>query len=136
MRKSGPKMSWAFADRRLAARLEQADLEHLARIVPLVDRRVDVEALIALQPDQPRAQARREDLRELRLADARLALEEERPGELEGEERRRRERAVADVVAGEERVLDPLDRAEGGRAGRRDGASRGSAIEPNLHRPR
>ena len=71
-------MSWAFAARRLAARLEQPDLEHLARVVPLVDRGVDVEALVALEPDQPRAEARREDLGELGLADARLALEEER----------------------------------------------------------
>jgi hypothetical protein len=40
----------------LAARLEQADLEHLARIVPLVDGGVDVEALVALEPDQPGAE--------------------------------------------------------------------------------
>ena len=37
----------------LAARLEQPDLEHLARVVPLVDRGVDVEPLVALEPDQP-----------------------------------------------------------------------------------
>ena len=55
----------------LAARLEQPDLEHLARVVPLVDGGVDVQALVALEPDQPRAEGRREDLRELGLADAR-----------------------------------------------------------------
>ena len=43
----------------LAARLEQPDLEHLARVVPLVDGRVDVEALVALEPDQRRARATR-----------------------------------------------------------------------------
>jgi hypothetical protein len=35
-----------------ALRLGQADLDHLARVVPLVDRRRDVEALVALQADQ------------------------------------------------------------------------------------
>ena len=114
MRNSGPKMSWAFAFDGLAARLEQPDLEHLARVVPLVDRGVDVEALVALEPDEPRAEARREDLGELRLADAGLALEKQGPPEPEPEEHRRRERPVADVVALAEVVDDPLDRVEGG----------------------
>ena len=35
-----------------ALRLGQADLDHLAGVVPLVDRRGDVEALVALQADQ------------------------------------------------------------------------------------
>jgi hypothetical protein len=100
--------------RGLAARLEQPDLEHLARVVPFVDRGVDVEALIALEPDERRAEARREDLREFRLADAGLALEQERAAELEREERRRRERAIAHVIAFAERVLDALDRPEHG----------------------
>ena len=86
MRNSGPKMSWAVACVGLAARLEQPDLEHLARVVPLVDRGVDVQALVALEPDEPRAEARREDLGELGLADAGLALEQQRPAELEGQE--------------------------------------------------
>ena len=83
----------------LAARLEQPDLEHLARVVPLVHRRVDVEALVALQPDQARAERRGEDLGELGLADARLALEQQRAAELQRQEDGRRERAVRDVVA-------------------------------------
>src|SRR5436189_5635220 len=37
---------------RLAPRLEQPDLEHLAGIVPLVDGGVDVEPLVTLQSDQ------------------------------------------------------------------------------------
>ena len=37
---------------RLAPRLEQPDLEHLARVVPLVERRIDVQSLVALQPDE------------------------------------------------------------------------------------
>ena len=44
----------------LAGRLGEADLHHLAGIVPLVDRRGDIEPLIALQPNQrtPQAPAR------------------------------------------------------------------------------
>ena len=45
-------MSWRPLAVGPAARLEQPDLEHLARVVPLVDRGVDVEALVALEPDQ------------------------------------------------------------------------------------
>ena len=75
---------------RLAARLEQPDLEHLARVVPLVDGRVDVQALVALEPDQPGAERRGEDLGELGLADAGLAFEEQRATELERQEDGRR----------------------------------------------
>ena len=71
---------------RLATRLEQADLEHLPRVVPLVDRRVDVEAFVALEPDQTGAETRGEHLRELGLADARLAFEQQRTAQLEREE--------------------------------------------------
>ena len=88
MRKSSPKMSWARGVVGLAARLEQPDLEHLARVVPLVDGGVDVEALVALEADEPRAEGRREDLGELGLADAGLALQEQRPAELERQEDR------------------------------------------------
>ena len=54
---------------------------------------------------------RGEDLGELGLADAGLALEEQRPAELERQEDRRRERAVGDVVALAEVGLDRLDGA-------------------------
>ena len=37
------------------ALLGRADVEELARVVPLVDRVGDVEALVALEPDQARA---------------------------------------------------------------------------------
>jgi hypothetical protein len=40
-------------------RLGEPDLDHLARVVPLVDRRRDVEALVALQPDQRAPEGRR-----------------------------------------------------------------------------
>ena len=75
---------------RLAARLEQPDLEHLARVVPLVDGRVDVEPLVALEPDQAGAERCGQDLRQLGLADPGLALEQQRATELQGEEDGRR----------------------------------------------
>ena len=56
----------------------------------------------------------REDLRELRLADAGLALEQQRPPEFERQEDGRRERAVRDVVALAEVDLDGLDGAGAG----------------------
>ena len=103
----------------LAARLQQPDLEHLARVVPLVDRGVDVEALVALEPDEPRAERRGEDLGELGLADAGLALEQQRPAELERQEDRRRERAVGDVVALAEGGLEAsMERVPAGRSSR------------------
>ena len=37
----------------LVGRLGEADLDHLPRVIPLIDRRGDVEPLVALQPDQP-----------------------------------------------------------------------------------
>jgi hypothetical protein len=45
----------------------------------------DVEPLVALQADQPGARGPRERLGGLRLADARLALEQERLADREGE---------------------------------------------------
>ena len=93
----------------LAARLEQPDLEHLARVVPLVDGGVDVQALVALEPDEPRAQRCREDLGELGLADPGLALEEQRSTELEGQEDGGRDGPIGDVVAAPEVLLDRLD---------------------------
>jgi hypothetical protein len=96
---------------RLAARLEQPDLEHLARVVPLVHGGVDVEALVALQADQLRVEAGRKDLRQFGLSDPGLALEEQRSTELEREEDGGREGPVRDVVVRPELVLDRLDGA-------------------------
>ena len=104
----------------LATRLEQADLEHLPRVVPLVDRGVDVEALVALEPDEAGAETGGEHLRELGLADARLAFEQQRTAQLQREEYGRRERPVRDVVPGTEVVLDALDRPRADRPVSRD----------------
>ena len=55
-----------------------ADGEQLALVVPVVDGVVEVDPLVALQTDQPRAAGVRERARHLRLADARLALQQQR----------------------------------------------------------
>ena len=62
--------------------LGDADRDHLRGIVPLVDRGRDVEPLVALQPDQPAPERRRQHLGDLGLADAGLAFEEQRPAHL------------------------------------------------------
>ena len=78
-RKRGAKMSCASVVAVDAAgRLGEPDLDHLPRVVPFVDRRRDVEAFVALQPDELAAERRREHLGDLGLADARLAFEEQR----------------------------------------------------------
>ena len=110
-----------------AARLEQPDLQHLPRVVPLVHGRVHVQALVALEANELRAEAGREHLRQLRLADARLALEEQRSLELEREEHRGRERPIGDVPALSKRGLHPRDGAEIG-GGRLHGG-------PTIHEP-
>ena len=74
------------------------DMQQLTRVVPLVDRVRDVQPLVALEPDQPGSPCVRECLRRLRLAHARLALEKDGLLERGGEEERRRETAVRQVV--------------------------------------
>src|SRR5262249_33048024 len=95
------------------ARLEQPDLQHLTRVVPLVDGVVDVEALIALEPDQPRAEDVGEHLGDLGLADSGLAFEEERLGHLEGEEERGCQTSVGDVAVGAQGSLHRVNGGDG-----------------------
>ena len=73
----------------------------------------DVEPLVALEPDQPRVEDAGERLRRLGLADAGLALEQERLLELEREEQRGREAAVGEVRRVAERDFELVDRREG-----------------------
>ena len=70
----------------------------------------DVEAFVALHAQQARAERARQRLGELGLADARLALEEQRALQLQREEDRGREAAVGDVVLGGEQRDDGVDR--------------------------
>ena len=92
-----------------------AQREQLARVVPVVERVVEVDPLVALQADQARARGRGERLGHLRLPDARLALEQQRLLE----RRRRGTPSVASAAVGEvvllaERGRDLVDRRPGG----------------------
>ncbi len=93
--------------------LRGADVEELARVVPLVDRVRDVEPFVALEANQARAKGFRERLPRLGLPDAGLALEQDRLLEREREEERRREPAVGQVVGLAERLRELVDRVEG-----------------------
>src|SRR2546425_5620008 len=84
-------------------------MQQLPRIVPLVDRVREVDALVALEADQARAQHLGHDFGRLGLADARLTLDEERLLQLEREKDGRRQGAVADVAALAQTLLDVLD---------------------------
>jgi hypothetical protein len=89
-----------------ARRLGGADLEQLARVVPVVQRARDVDALVALQPDQARAGRLGERLGGLGLADPGLALQQQRLLEVDREEDRDRERLVGEVPLRGERLAD------------------------------
>ena len=82
----------------LAARLREPDAEQLPRVVPLVERLGGVDALEALQPDQRGVEQVGERLGGLRLADAGLALEQQRLRQAYGAEQRRGERGVGEVA--------------------------------------
>ena len=53
---------------------DQPDMQQLARVVPLVRGMGEVDALVALQPDQAGPETRRQRSRRLGLADARPRL--------------------------------------------------------------
>ena len=94
-----------------------ADRDHLRGVIPLVDRRRDVEPLVALQPDQPAPERRRQHLGDLGLADAGLAFEEQRPAHAQRQEQHRRQRAVGEVIRRRqelERLVDGRGQRPGG----------------------
>ena len=104
----------------IAGGFREANRDHLRRAVPLVDRRGDVEALIALQPDQLAAERRRQHFRDLGLADAGLAFEEQRPAHAQRQKHHRRQRALGEVAARGQHVERRID-GNGGRRSRRHG---------------
>ena len=71
---------------RLARGLGGPQVEELAPVVPVVDGLGGVDALVALQPDQLAARPRRQHLGQLGLADAGLALQQQRPPQRDGQE--------------------------------------------------
>ena len=91
---------------RLVARLP--DRQHLARIVPFVERGGGVDALVALQADQPAREHRGDRLGRFGLADARRAFEQQRLAEREREIGRRRDALVGEVIGRAQRLLQRL----------------------------
>ena len=89
--------------------LLQPDPEDLLRVVPLVERRRRVEALVALEPDQVRPVDPGQDLGDLGLADARVPLDEERLPQRRRQVHRRRDGRVGDVGSPFHQGLDVSD---------------------------
>ena len=82
------------------------DGQELALIIPLVERGVLVEALVALQADKLGAVDGGERLADLGLADAGLAFEQQRALEEFHQPQRGRDIAVGDIADGGELVRD------------------------------
>ena len=88
------------------ALLGSAQREQLARVVPVIEGVVDVDALVALQADQGCPRRRGQRLGDLGLAHAGLALDEERLAELGGEEDGGGQGRVGEVALARERLAD------------------------------
>ncbi len=101
-------MCSSIASASLAGAFARLDGEQLALIVPLVERGVLVEALVALQADQLGAVHGGERLGDLGLADAGLAFEQQRPLEKLHQPQRGRDVAIGDVADGGKAVGDLL----------------------------
>ena len=84
-------------------------MEPLPGIVPRVDSVGEVDAFVALEAAETRAEHLGHHLRGLRLADAGLSLYEERFLELEREEDRRGQTPIADVSAFAQASFDLVD---------------------------
>jgi hypothetical protein len=103
-------------------------VEQLARVVPLVERLGDVDALVALQPDQLTAGDERERSGELGLSRARLTLQEQRPRHRARRETRPSpEPLVSEVVLLEESRLQCERRRQLGSLGRAETVGRSKA---------
>ena len=81
-----------------SARLDRAQVQQLARVVPLVHGLGRVDPLVALEAHELGAGPIGKHLRDLGLADARLTLEQQRPPEPQREEDRRRQPFVGQIV--------------------------------------
>ena len=75
----------------------RAQVQDLPREVPVVERLAGVDALVALQPHEPRPGDLGQRLRERGLADPRVTLQEQRPAHPDREVRGRRHPDVGQV---------------------------------------
>jgi hypothetical protein len=73
---------------------------------------MDVDALVALQADQACPGRRRQRLGDLGLADARLALQQQRLAERGGQEDRDGQRPIGEVALSRERLADRVRAAQ------------------------
>ena len=89
----------------------KAYLQHLRRIVPLIDGRCDIKAFIALQTDQRPVERGCQHLGDLGLADTGLALEEERPLHAKGKEENRGQRPSGQIIMLCKEIDDGIDRS-------------------------
>jgi len=89
-------------------RVEDPELEQLARIIPLVDRLPDVEAFIALKTDQIGLERRGSRRCECRLADTGLTLEKKRAIETERQKQRDGKAPIGDVMVFGEPLLQSV----------------------------
>ena len=105
-------------------RLREPDLDELPRVVPLVDRVRDVEALVALEADELGVEGGREHLGDLGLAYPGLALQQQRAAQLQREVDGGRQTVVGDVHVLRQELSEAIDGCgHGGAHGRRDHAS-------------
>ena len=93
----------------LPLRFDRAEVQQLARVVPLVDGLGGVDALVALQAHELAARPARQHLGDLGLADARLALEQQRALQAYREEDRGGEALVGQVLVLFERGTNVVD---------------------------
>lgn len=90
----------------------QTDLQHLAAIVPLVDRVMDVQPLVTLQAQQRPVERGGQHFSDLGFADARLTFQQQRASQLERQKDRGRQPAVAHIVVARQRGLEIIDRGK------------------------
>ena len=95
--------------RRTPPALAELDVQELLLVVPLVERGGGVESLVALQADEIGLQHPGHDLRDLRLAHAGVAFDEEGLSQTHGQVDRRRHRGVSDVLGRFHQILDLPD---------------------------
>jgi hypothetical protein len=89
----------------------QPDLHHLAAVVPFIGGAGQVQAFVALQPDQVTPQHRGQRARDLGLAGAGFAFQEQRALQLQRQVDHRGQLAVCHVVLGQQqgrRVVDAV----------------------------
>ena len=85
-----------------------ADRQHLARIVPLVERGGGVDALVALQADQAAAEHAGDRLGGFGLADARRAFQQQRLAERQRQIGGGREAVVGQIIGRAQRPFERL----------------------------